>query len=274
MIFRMKRSIRATALGCLALAAALLGLTSSTAAAARQAPASQPPARQRFPAADHVFTADDFARTHEILCCDEKGREITYQIRVHPGLPVYRIRLIPDQTAAENDPSMDPHHVGRVEISLAGSPSVLQTIEVEGRRGGRAFIDQFDVQDINLDGYADLAFFRDGGGKWGSYTWWLFDPSSGHFVRNALSRDLDQLASNGVIPDRRAGTIMAPYLSATCAIPIYDLFKIVDGRLQLVERDEPRFSYETEGICAVAVSKLIDGKLQQVELKKAPVTRY
>jgi hypothetical protein len=267
----MNGSIGPTALVSLALAASLLGVA-GFAAAAGQEPPAKAPVPQRFPAANHVFTADDFATTHEILCCDDTRQEITYQIRVHEGLPVYRVRLIPDQAAAEDDPSMEPHHVGRVEISAAGTPGVLQTIEVEARRGGRTFVDQFNVQDVNLDGYADLAFFRDGGGKWVSFTWWLFDPAAGRFVRNDLSRDLDKLASNGVIPDRGAGTIMAPYLSYGCPLPVFDLFKIAGGRLQMIERHERQSRYETEGLCTVAVSKLFDGKLQQVELLKAKTT--
>jgi hypothetical protein len=260
------------ALGCLALAAPLLGLASNIVAAALQPPPANPPAPQRFAAEDHVFTADDFAATHRIGAWDEQGREIAYQVRVHDGLPVYRIRLLPDQPGTDTDSASEPRHVGRVEISLAGSPAVLQTIEVESRHGARHFTAFFDVKDVNLDGYADLAFWSDGGAKWGSYTWWLFDPASGRFVRNALSHDLDQLTSKGVIPDRRAGTIMAPYPAADCPLDIYDLFRIADGRLQLVERHARQARYETDGICTVAVSKLVDGKLQQVELQKAKTT--
>jgi hypothetical protein len=273
----MTKSMRGAALGCLALAPPLLGLAGSTAAAAGEPPTAAAGA-PRSAAADPVFTADDFA-SRQVAPWDEQGRDITYPVKILEGLPVYRIRLIPDPAAAAADHSDSGggdtvRHVGRAEISLAGASSVLQTIEVDAHRGTRSFTAWFTIADVNLDGYADLGFWRDGGAQWGSNTWWLFDPASGRFVRNALSGDLDRLASNGVLTDRSTGTLTAPYLSASCSQPLFDRFKIVDGRLLLVERHERQARYETEGICAVAVSKLIDGRLQQVELQKAPLTNY
>ncbi len=251
-------------------APATLALLIAAGTAAAQAPGETPPqpAPRRFPAAGHVFTAADFERTHEIRYWQDQGTEISYLLRVNERLPVYRLRLVPDLPGDESSYVPELHHVGRVEVSLEGSPRILQTIEAESHMGARDFTAFFTIRDMNFDGYADLGIYRDGGATWASHTYWLFDPASGRFVRNDLSRDLDQLGSNGVHPNPAARTIMAPHLMYGCPLPVYDLFKIDNGRLVLVERHERLVGKEPPGYCEVQISRRVGGAMKQVEVQK------
>jgi hypothetical protein len=221
-----------------------------------------------------VYTADTFAHRRQVPY-EEQGREVTYLVRIHPGLPVYRLRLLPDRPGTDDEPPVGQignpqlHHVARVEISLADSAAVLQTIDVESVTGAQMLTERFQLVDIDLDGYADLALFREGGGTWGSYTYWLFDPASGRFVRNALSRDLDAIRSNGIVADPAAHTLQAPHLYYGCPLAAYDLYAVQDGRLQLIETHSRDLGHEPADTCVVVVARRVDGRLQRVDVQRS-----
>jgi hypothetical protein len=59
------------------------------------------------------------------------------------------------------------------------------------------FVANIKVEDINLDGYADVMALREYGAKWGKYCVWLYDPQSHKFVKGALADELESLSNIG-----------------------------------------------------------------------------
>jgi len=51
------------------------------------------------------------------------------------------------------------------------------------------------MQDVNFDGYLDIAAKQHGGAKWGYLRWFLYDPNSRQFYTNALTGKLSKMSS-------------------------------------------------------------------------------
>ena len=146
----------------------------------------------------------------------------------------------------------------------------MQTIEAMSHMGAHHFTAGLVVGDLNFDGYADLGLYTDGGAKWSSHAYWLFDPAAGRFVENDLSRDLGRLAANQVAAQPSTSTIEASYLAGggDCTLGVYDIFQIVHGRLVQVETHQREIGREPKGYCLVKVSRLRDGRMQTVRVER------
>lgn len=65
------------------------------------------------------------------------------------------------------------------------------------------FVSDLQPTDLDIDGLPDILAIRDGGAKWVTYCVWLFDPSQGKFVQDALSRQMEEFANLTVDVGRR-----------------------------------------------------------------------
>ena len=50
----------------------------------------------------------------------------------------------------------------------------------------------FHAEDINFDGYLDFSVLTEFAARWGSRSYWVYDPASGLFVQNELTRELSE----------------------------------------------------------------------------------
>jgi hypothetical protein len=48
----------------------------------------------------------------------------------------------------------------------------------------------FEANDINFDGFLDFSVVTEYASKWSSRSYWIYDPYSGRFVENELTREL------------------------------------------------------------------------------------
>jgi hypothetical protein len=100
--------------------------------------------------------------------------------------------------------SPDPSSIRRAEAlavarrtSPAGSEGSYEGsgCELCGEQAGRV--------EVNADrtgqsiGYLDFSVLSEFAGKWGSETFWVYDPASGRFAQNALTRELGSVANFG-----------------------------------------------------------------------------
>jgi hypothetical protein len=216
---------------------ALLGIAGTLGAAAAS---GQPPAEERIP---------PFVKTVEL----------------HPGLPPLKIRVIP--AAASEDPKAP---LGRVEISRQDDLTPFQTITVTGE-GFPLHLTFSEFEDANFDGYTDLLLCNTGGAKWGGYAIYFYDPVSGTFVQNGLSREMsERLQGNGVEFDRATGEIRVAHLVFGCPekVPVSETYVIAGDHLRRTGQED--LERAPEGCYRVTRRILPGGALREVSRQRAP----
>ena len=196
-----------------------------------------------------IITSQDFANNAP-RC--SKGTA-SFKVAVGPKLPAYQIRLVQDPVSAE---IATLHHVGRIEISQGRS--LLETIEINSIWSD-SLCSFFAMKDVNFDGYLDIAVLRDGGGKWSRYDYYVFDRVSGRFVTNALTEDLAQVKSSGIVLDASSQQIQAPFFKGRCAG--VDTYKIATGRLEKIQIQEITPSGDE---CRITVKQNLQGTWEVV----------
>jgi hypothetical protein len=117
---------------------------------------------------------------------------ITISITASASAPSYTLAILPEPTAT---PVL--YHRGTIEITRDGQSGPPQTLDVE-LDDPQADWAEFGlrVDDINCDGYQDIAVQQLGGAKWVTLHWWLFDPATGKFVTSPLTQALATLRMN------------------------------------------------------------------------------
>jgi hypothetical protein len=215
----------------------LLGIAATLGAAA--APGQQPP-EERIP---------PFVKTVEL----------------HPGLPPLEIRVIP--AAPSEDPKAP---LGRVEIYRQGEPGPFQTITVTGE-GYPIRLTFSEFEDANFDGYTDLLLCNTGGAKWGGYAIYFYDPGSGTFRQNGLSREMsERLQGNGLEFDRAAGEIRVAHLIFGCPekFPVTETFVIQGGHLRRTGQED--LVRGEDGCYKVTRQILPNGAMEEISRERAP----
>lgn len=186
-------------------------------------------------------------------------------IEVSPKLPPYRFVLKPDAWSDKPHPAPD-EHIGQMSVFKGASDVVEQLIEVVGIDPSW-LTNSFDAIDINMDGFQDVRVLYQVGGKWGSHSYWLFDPDSGRFVTNALTADLRTLEHNGLTLNPQSQELRTSHFIGMC-LKSYTIYRIENGRLVLMESEihDPRDS----GLCLVETQKRVNGELVLIksELRK------
>ncbi len=112
----------------------------------------------------------------------EDTKEVTIRAAIHPKLPRFVFHILGEQG-----------YIGTIEIWKKGEKKPSQVIypePVETTHGTRYFF----VEDVNFDGYADIALFSYQGATGNSgYLYWLFDRDTGQFVFHPASSALDSV---------------------------------------------------------------------------------
>jgi hypothetical protein len=67
-----------------------------------------------------------------------------------------------------------------------------------------SFVSGLKTTDLDFDGLPDILAVRDFGAKWAKYCVWLYDPGSGTFVEDALSRQMEDLVNLTVDTEHRS----------------------------------------------------------------------
>ena len=208
-----------------------------------------------------VLTAEDFANGRV-----ERGsgrEEVRFVIEINPKLVPLAFHLVPN-LSAESTPGVS-QCVGRIEISENGDSNILQTIEINSMAYVAMFISHFQVQDINFDGYLDIAVVSDFGGKWASHHYWVFDPVSERFITNELMEEIGKIGANEIVLDSKCKTIEAQYLNFDEAV-VGEIYKIKNEHLVLVGLKERQKN--KEGDFEIVTKRLVNGKMKVVKVEK------
>src|SRR5689334_14009711 len=199
-----------------------------------------------------AFTADDFAHNRVPRCSGDAlgDRPINLLVQISPQLPPYQFVLISKPVPA---PDGKVHSIGRIEISKAGASAPFQTIEARSF-WDRGLCDFFDASDVNFDGYLDISFVREGGAKWGSRNYLVFDPPSGRFVTNEFTRQLDKVRDNGIQLDAKTREIRVAFMGPGMCPGGLNIFRVVGG--QLVQTQDEEIEYKN-GRCVRTLKKRV-----------------
>jgi hypothetical protein len=212
-----------------------------------------------------IFTAEDFLQDR-VPRCPVKNEPTSLLVQISPKLPPYQFVLIRESVAA---PDGTIHHVGRIEISRPAS-EILQTVEVKSNWDD-SVCRFFDAKDVNFDGYLDISVVREGAGTWASRDYYLFDPQSGRFISNGLTRDLGEVKDNALSVDWKTREIRASFMFSLCGGT--DIYKIENGRLLRVQEDQVTVD-RVANQCVETVRLRVNGewKVVRVETTKLPRT--
>ena len=218
---------------------------------------TQTPRQGKQNPGQQVLTAEDFKDRKTDFDSSPEGK--TFLIQINRKLPPYQIRLITDLSSYNASKEyLRPVHVGQIVIQKPTSRA--QTIEVKAIAGGKMFIGSFRAEDINFDGYLDLAVLNEFGAKWVKYKYWLFDKKTGRFVANRLTGKLGRLSYSNIDLNSKSKEIKIGFFYGVC--PQSRTYQILNGDLVLTEVEEREC--EADG-SKVRISRRINGKWKLVK---------
>jgi hypothetical protein len=117
---------------------------------------------------------------------------LSFKLSVRQGGPAFRITVRPLwQQNAGGVILGDDGHAGDIEVAHCQDGKPLQVLRVTAEQPIN-FGATFHAEDINFDGYLDFSVLTEFGAKWGSRSYWVYDPASRLFVQNALTRELSE----------------------------------------------------------------------------------
>jgi len=149
----------------------------------------------------------------------------------------YRFELLAAENAQEVSPGV--FRVGSIRVFPAESNTEIQIIPVEMDEPYVYWVQWgLERQDVNFDGYTDIAVTRHGGAKWGKYFWWLYDTETKKYYTNSLTEELSKLtfAQFWTVPEAKEIKIKH-YMGTE---PTEYTYRIVDGHLRQVGLAGPR----------------------------------
>ena len=213
--------------------------------------------------AEKIFTADDFAQNREPRCSGRPtGLEtMTMRVSINPELPAYQFKLTTQPLATGPG---EIHAVGMIEISIPPSDAIVQTIEANSIWDW-GLCQFFTAADVNFDGYLDISFVRDGGAKWASREYYIFDPLSGRYIDNALTQDLAKVKENGISFDSQTHEIRAAFMAPWPCAGGLNVYRIQNGRLNEVQKEKVE---PGDGQCIRETRRWVNGRWSVTVLKQ------
>jgi hypothetical protein len=189
-------------------------------------------------------------------------------LQVHPGLPPLAIRILPAPEPASAGTS---HLIGRVEISHPGEAKPFQTLEVTGDGSAQQLAAFSRFEDVSFDGYTDLLLANGGGAKWMGYEVFVFDPASGSFVQNELSREMSrQLGGQNLELHRAEKEIVVTHMAFGCQNGFVqsETFAVRGSSLRKVEQQDDLRT--PQGCYAVKRRSRDAGSLEEISRQRVP----
>jgi hypothetical protein len=88
-------------------------------------------------------------------------------------------------------------------------------------------------------------------------SWWIYDPTSGKFVQNGLTRGLREVTSNGYRVDEKKRELVANHLMYGCPA-LVTRYRIEVHRFVMIHWEEPFQGDE----CVITYHDLVDGRMK------------
>ncbi len=169
------------------------------------------------------------------------------------------------------EPSRVAEHLTSITVDVHREDRRIQTLRVDSMSDLEHVLRLLWTDDADFDGNPDLGIVDKFGGKWHGYRFFLFDPGSGRFVENDLSRELGKtLGANGYTVDAETRTITQHFLTASC-LGERRSYRIENDRLVLYEEVVCERS-ESGGSNLLKTLRREDGEMRVVAISIQPRT--
>ena len=176
----------------------------------------------------------------------------SFQLSVKPGGSAFRITVRPLWKLDGEGRAVVDTHAGDIEVVRCQDGEPLQVLPITSDQPIN-FGSTFHAEDINFDGYLDFSVLTEFAAKWGSRSYWVYDPASGLFAENELTRELSEnclgpewhggcMKASSIDFDQNKREISANYIPFFAACPPDDYrgdrYRVEDNRLILVHKEE------------------------------------
>ncbi len=168
-------------------------------------------------------------------------------------------------------------HAGDIEVARCQDGKRMQLLPITAWQPLN-FAASFHAEDINFDGYLDFSVLADYAAKFGSRSYWVYDPRSGLFVQNELTRELGEnclgaawhggcLKAAGIDFEPKKHEISTRYIwGCPGDTPAGDRYRLKDNRLIVIHEEVAKTA--PSGVCALTVSDRIDGTMRVTEIRR------
>lgn len=185
----------------------------------------------------------------------------------------YRFRVAPDEPELEFvvsldvEPEMQSVVVRRIAIYEPEARTPRETLEVEGDGFVPDGTDLLRLEDLNFDGYGDLAVTVDAGATGNtSSLYWLYDPTQHRFVHDET---LGRLSTVKPDPEHK---VLRTYWKGGMAGAVYTRgeYRWNGKKLELVREEAQDVDPKSPGgdVFLRVVRALKNGKLKEIEKKR------
>jgi hypothetical protein len=180
---------------------------------------------------------------------------LSFRLSVRPGGPAFRITIRPHRFKMTNNPVPEAD----IEVARCSDGQRLQLLTIMASQPIN-FPATFTTSDVNFDGYLDFSVLAEFGGTFGAQSWWIYDPASGRFVQNELTRKLRKLGNNGYHIDPKKHEISIEKLLADCP-SLVDRYRLEGDPLVMIHHET---GFQNSGtVCTVTYSDLAHGTIHQ-----------
>ncbi|HKW99369.1 MAG TPA: hypothetical protein VJN43_16635 [Bryobacteraceae bacterium] len=202
-------------------------------------------------------------------------RSFDFRLSVKSGGPAFRVKVRPLLLKWQVD-SGGMVHAGDIEISRCEDGKQSQVLPLMAWQPIN-FGASFEAQDIDFDGLLDFSVLTEFAAKWGSRSYWAYDPESGQFVENDLTRELSRNClgaewhggcwkSDQINFDPIRREISAHYFAGVgkCGGPV-DRYRLERNRLIVVHKEVLDMKPDA---CTITVSDLSRGIMRVTEVRR------
>ena len=202
---------------------------------------------------------------------DHVAGPMSFRLLVKSNGPAFRITV----RSLLRRNSDRPVHAGDIEVARCSDGRRLQLLPIIARQPIN-FGKTYRASDINFDGCLDFSVLGEFGGAWGSQLWWVYEPASGRFVENELTRELGQLRNNGYQIDSEKHAIEIESLMAGCP-QLVTRYRVENNHLvkvheeigkQIIEASSPQRDLPAGVPCTVMVSDILAGTMRVTEVRR------
>jgi hypothetical protein len=197
----------------------------------------------------------------------------SFQLSVKRGGPAFRITVRP--LAFDLKGNGIAVHAGDIEVARCQDGKQLQVLPILAWQP-IDFGASFHADDINFDGYLDFSVLTEFASKFGSRSYWVYDPGSRLFVENELARKLGENClgsewhggcwkASQIDIDQNKREIRTYYIPPFCPCSPTgysgDRYGVKNNRLILVHKEEL-----AEDSCKLTYSDLVGGTMRVTEI--------